>query len=95
MMKTKPASKKLSLTPPKPAGQMRRTQTAEPEPSLTRMVRFVETLADEAIVVTLSQQLSWSHFLALLPIKDPLARDFYAEIATLEARCDKTRALRA
>jgi len=32
MKKIKPASPKLSLTPPKPAGQMRRTQTAEPEP---------------------------------------------------------------
>jgi len=32
MKKIKPASSKLSLTPPKPAGQMRRTQTAEPEP---------------------------------------------------------------
>ena len=32
MKKTSPASKKLSLAPPKPAGQMRRTQTAEPEP---------------------------------------------------------------
>ncbi len=31
-MKTKPASRKRSLAPPKPAGQMRRTQTAEPEP---------------------------------------------------------------
>ena len=35
--------------------------------ALTRMVRFAETIADEAIVVTLSQQLSWSHFHALLP----------------------------
>jgi hypothetical protein len=48
--------------------------------ALTRMVRFVEIIPDKAIVVTLSQQLSWSHFLALLPIKDPLARDFYAEM---------------
>jgi hypothetical protein len=32
MKKTSPASKKLSLTPPKPAGLMRRTQIAEPEP---------------------------------------------------------------
>jgi hypothetical protein len=39
---------------------------------------------DEAIVVTLSQQLSWSHFHALLPIKDPLARDFYAEMCRIE-----------
>jgi len=42
---------------------------------LTRMVRFAESFVDEAIVATLSQQLSWSHFLAILPIKDPLARD--------------------
>jgi predicted nuclease of restriction endonuclease-like (RecB) superfamily len=34
--------------------------------------------------VTLSQQLSWSHFHALLPIKDPLARDFYAEMCRIE-----------
>ena len=39
MKKTSPASKKLSLTPPKPAGQMRRTQTALQEPP---------TVADEA-----------------------------------------------
>jgi hypothetical protein len=133
LKKTKPTSKKLSLTPPKPTGLMRRTQVAEPPTvadeaslladlraliqsarqrvatvanatqtllywhvgrrllketlqdgraaygkrilatmsrelfaefgegfsysSLTRMVRFAETLADEAIVVTLSQQL--------------------------------------
>jgi predicted nuclease of restriction endonuclease-like (RecB) superfamily len=28
--------------------------------------------------------LSWSHFLAILPIKDPLARDFYAEMCRIE-----------
>ncbi|MBI5366346.1 MAG: DUF1016 domain-containing protein [Planctomycetes bacterium] len=52
--------------------------------ALTRMVRFAEWLEDEQIVVTLSQQLSWSHFHALLPLKDPLARDFYAEMCRLE-----------
>jgi predicted nuclease of restriction endonuclease-like (RecB) superfamily len=51
---------------------------------LTRMVRFVQAFPDEAIVVTLSQQLSWSHIHALLPIKDPLARDFYAEMCRIE-----------
>ena len=30
--------------------------------------------------MTLSQQLRWSHLHALLPIKDPLAQDFYAEM---------------
>ena len=48
------------------------------------MVRFAEIQPDEAIVATLSQQLGWSHVLALLPIKDPLARDFYAEMCRIE-----------
>ena len=51
---------------------------------LTRMVQFAQAFPEEAIVVTLSQQLSWSHFHALLPIKDPLARDFYAEMCRIE-----------
>lgn len=43
------------------------------------LVRFAEIQPDEAIVATPSQQLNWSHVQALLPpIKDPLARDFYA-----------------
>ena len=32
----------------------------------------------------LSTQLGWSHFIELLPIKDPLARDFYAEMCRIE-----------
>lgn len=52
--------------------------------ALTRMVRFAEWMTDERIVSTLSTQLSWSHFIELLPIKDPLARDFYAEMCRLE-----------
>ncbi len=48
--------------------------------ALTRMVRFAELFSDEAIVVSLLQQLGWAHFLALLPIKEPLAREFYAEM---------------
>jgi predicted nuclease of restriction endonuclease-like (RecB) superfamily len=52
--------------------------------ALTRMARFAEWIIDERILVTLSQQLSWSHFIELLPIKDPLARDFYAEMCRIE-----------
>jgi len=52
--------------------------------ALTRMARFAELFPVEAIVVTLSQQLSWSHFLTLLPIKAPLAREFYAEMCRVE-----------
>ncbi|MBA1984247.1 YhcG family protein, partial [Escherichia coli] len=35
-------------------------------------------------VVTLSRQLSWSHFVALLPLKDPLQRDYYVQMASAE-----------
>ena len=51
---------------------------------LARMVQFAQAFPGEAIVVTLSRQLSWSHFHALLPIKEPLARDFYAEMCRVE-----------
>ena len=52
--------------------------------ALTRMARFAEWVTDEQILATLSQTLSWSHFIELLPIKDPLARDFYAEMCRIE-----------
>ena len=51
---------------------------------IARMIQFAQVFSDEAIVSTLSQQLSWSHFMELLPIKDPLARDFYAEMCRIE-----------
>jgi hypothetical protein len=46
--------------------------------ALYRAIQLYQCFADEAIVSTLSTQLSWSHFIELLPIKDPLARDFYS-----------------
>ena len=51
---------------------------------VARMIQFSQVFPDENIVATLSQQLSWSHFHALLPIKDSLARDFYAEMCRIE-----------
>ena len=36
------------------------------------------------IIATLSQQLSWSHFMELLPLEQPLRRDFYAEMCRVE-----------
>ena len=36
--------------------------------NLFRMIRFVEVFPDEPIVSTLSTQLSWSHFIEILPI---------------------------
>jgi hypothetical protein len=37
--------------------------------NLRRMVQFAHAFADEAIVATPSRQLSWSHVVALLPLK--------------------------
>ena len=52
--------------------------------ALTRMARFADWMTDDKILASLSQELSWSHFIELLPIKDPLARDFYAEMCRIE-----------
>lgn len=54
------------------------------EKNLRRMVQFAEVFPSEQIVVPLVRHLSWTHFLALLPVKDPLARDFYAQMCQLE-----------
>lgn len=52
--------------------------------SLRRMVQFPDAFPDEAIVATLSRQLSWSHFIEILPLKQPLEREFYAEMCRIE-----------
>lgn len=54
------------------------------EKNLRRMVQFAEVYPDEEIVVTLLRQLSWSHFLALIPLDKLLQRDFYAEMSRIE-----------
>ncbi len=52
--------------------------------NLRRMVQFAATFPDEQIVVSLIRQLSWTHFIALIPLKDPLQRDYYAQMAGAE-----------
>jgi predicted nuclease of restriction endonuclease-like (RecB) superfamily len=52
--------------------------------NLANMIQFVERFPDPQIVGTLSQQLTWSHFVRLVPLEDPLQRDFYAEMCRLE-----------
>ena len=47
-------------------------------------VQISEAFSEGAIVATLSQQLSWSHFKELLPLKQPLQREFYAEMCRVE-----------
>ncbi len=52
--------------------------------NLRHMVRFAELFPDPQIVYALSRQLGWTHFRRLIYIKDPLARDFYAEMCRVE-----------
>ena len=60
--------------------------------ALTRMTKFAEAFPDEAIVATLAQTLSWSHFIEILPLKAPLEREYYAELCRIE--CWSVRTLR-
>jgi predicted nuclease of restriction endonuclease-like (RecB) superfamily len=52
--------------------------------NLFRMVKFAECFSQENIVSTLSAQLSWSHFVEILQVRDQLAREFYAEMCRME-----------
>jgi predicted nuclease of restriction endonuclease-like (RecB) superfamily len=54
------------------------------EKALHRMIQFAGVFPDEQIVATLSRQLSWSHFVELIPLEDRLKREFYAEMCRVE-----------
>ena len=54
------------------------------EKNLRRMMQFATVFPDEQIVVSLIRQLSWTHILALIPIEDPLKRDFYTQLCIHE-----------
>lgn len=45
------------------------------------MMQFAEQFTDFEIVATLSRQLSWSHFLVLIPLKSQEAKLFYAKLS--------------
>lgn len=51
------------------------------EKNLRRMIQFAEIYPDIENVVTLSRNLSWSHFLILIPVKNEQAREFYGNLA--------------
>jgi len=54
------------------------------EKSLRRMIQFGEVFTDEQTILSLAGRLTWTHFMVLLPIKDALKRDFYAEMCRIE-----------
>ena len=49
--------------------------------NLRRMMQFAEQFTDLSIVAPLARQLSWSHFLILIPLKSFEARMFYSNLA--------------
>ena len=51
--------------------------------SLYRHMQFATLFPDAQIVSTASRQLSWSHFVELLPLKDELQRDYYFTLASV------------
>jgi predicted nuclease of restriction endonuclease-like (RecB) superfamily len=60
------------------------------EKNVRRMMQFAEVFPDESIVVSAIRQLSWTHFIALIPLKQPLQREFYAEMCRIEKWTVKT-----
>jgi hypothetical protein len=60
------------------------------EKSLRHMMRFAEAFPDERIVSALLRQLSWTHFLSIIYLKDRLQRDFYAEMCRVERWSTRT-----
>ena len=52
--------------------------------NLRRMMQFAELFPDFQIVATASRQLSWSHFIELLSIRNNLGREFYLTMAASE-----------
>jgi predicted nuclease of restriction endonuclease-like (RecB) superfamily len=52
------------------------------EKNVRRMIRFAEQFTDFQIVVKLSRELSWSHFVELLPLKTIESKLFYAQNAS-------------
>jgi len=51
------------------------------EKNVRRMMQFAEVFSEMKIVVPLARQLSWSHFLILIPLKTNEQRLFYAELS--------------
>jgi len=54
------------------------------EKNLRRMMQFSEKFPAYEIVVTLSRQLSWSHFILMIPLKEDLQIEFYAQMCRIE-----------
>nr|WP_238583069.1 MULTISPECIES: DUF1016 N-terminal domain-containing protein [unclassified Rickettsia] len=52
--------------------------------ALIRMNQFYQSFKEQQISATLSYQLSWSHIIELLPLKEQNQKDFYAYMSIQE-----------
>ena len=52
--------------------------------NIRRMMQFAQQFPQFKIVSQLATQLSWSHFVEVLPLKDDLQREFYLTMAASE-----------
>jgi len=52
--------------------------------SIWRMMQFAKVFPDYQIVSAVSTQLTWSHIVEILPLKEELQRDFYLTMASSE-----------
>lgn len=52
--------------------------------NLFKMMALYEFFPNKNILLTLSTKLTWSHFVALIYIKDSLKRDFYTEMCRID-----------
>jgi len=48
------------------------------------MIQFAEVFPDREIVASLMRQLTWTHFIELIPLDKPLQREFCAEMCRVE-----------
>jgi predicted nuclease of restriction endonuclease-like (RecB) superfamily len=58
--------------------------------NLFHLVHFTEVFPDPKIVYALSTQLGWTHFRSIIPLENPLQREFYAEMCRLERWSTRT-----
>ena len=54
------------------------------EKNIHRMMQFAQEFPDEQIVASMMRQLSWTHILQVLSLKDVLQREFYLTLASSE-----------
>ncbi len=60
------------------------------EKSLRRMMQFATLFPDSKIIAPLATQLSWSHFVEVMPLKDEIQREFYLTLAAEEKWTKRT-----